>query len=96
VGHGECQFYQPKLYKFKGEWKAKGLDRTQSIDDYVAGNINKVIRRKSIKEALRDGTNACMDVTIEKRLRESRPKRAWMSNNQDTRPWNMKELEKLK
>ena len=116
VGQGECQFYQPKLYKFKGSWKSKGLYQECAcghvhkktcicgcekftdvmIDDYVAGNINKVVRRKSIKEALRDGTNACMDVTIEKLLRESRPKRAWMSDNQDTRPWSMKELEKQK
>lgn len=93
VGNGECRFIQPKLYKFKGTWKAKGLDRTQSIDAFVNGDINKVIRRKSIKEALRDGTNACMDVTIEKRLRESRPKRPWI-NEQETRPWNMKELER--
>jgi hypothetical protein len=93
VGEGECKFYQPKLYKFKGEWKAKGLDRTQSIDAFVNGDINRVIRKKSIKEALRDGTHATQDVIIEKRLRESRPKRAWI-DQQDTRPWNIKELEK--
>jgi len=95
VGEGECQFWQPKLYKFKGEWKAKGLDRKQSIDAFVNGDINRVIRRKSIKEALRDGEPATMDVIIEKRLRESRPKRAWISDN-ETRPWNINELEKLK
>lgn len=93
VGEGECRFWQPKLYKFKGEWKAKGLDRKQSIDAFVNGDINKVIRRKSIKEAMRDGSPAAMDVVIEKRLRESRPKRAWITDN-DTRPWNIKELEK--
>lgn len=97
VGEGECQFWQPKLYKFRGQWKAKGLDtKTQSIDAFVQGDINTVIRRKSIKEALRDGTDACMDVTTEKRLRDSRSKRAWLSNNQDTRPWDIKELEKKK
>ncbi len=48
-----------------------------------------------IKEAMRDGSKASMDVIIEKRLRESRPKRAWVSD-QDTRPWDMKELEKKK
>jgi hypothetical protein len=95
VGTGECQFWQPKLYKFKGEWKAKGLDRSQSIDAFVNGDINRVIRKKSIKEALRDGTQATMDVIIEKRLRESRPKRAWI-DEQETRPWNIKELEKKK
>lgn len=95
VGEGECQFWQPKLYKFKGEWKAKGLDRSQSIDAFVNGDINKVTRRKSIKEALRDGEAATMDVIVEKRLRASRPKRAWISDN-DTRPWNITELENLK
>jgi hypothetical protein len=95
VGEGACHFYQPKLYKFKGVWKSKGLNKEQSIDDYVNGDINRVIRRKSVKEALRDGTEACMDVTIEKRLRESRPKRSWI-NEQHTRPWTMMELEKLK
>lgn len=95
VGEGECQFWQPKLYKFKGEWKAKGLDKKQSIDAFVNGDINTVIRRKSIKEALRDGTQATMDVIIEKRLRQSRPKRAWV-NDDDTRPWTIEELEKLK
>jgi hypothetical protein len=95
VGEGECRFWQPKLYKFKGEWKAKGLDRKQSIDAFVNGDINKVTRRKSIKEAMRDGSRATMDVIIEKRLRESRPKRAWVGDN-DSRPWNIKELEKIK
>jgi hypothetical protein len=109
VGEGECRFWQPKLYKFNGKWKAKGLnmhnpdckDRSKClcgsaiVDAFVDGNINKVIRRKSIKEAMRDGSRATMDVIIEKRLRESRPKRAWINDN-DTRPWNMKELEKLK
>ena len=94
VGSGECRFYQPKLYKFRGEWKSKGLDKTQSIDAFVQGDINKVIRRKSIKEALRDGSPACMDVIIEKRLRESRPKREWINNGQETRPWNFKEIER--
>lgn len=95
VGEGECKFWQPKLYKFKGEWKAKGLDRSQSIDAFVNGDINKVTRRKSIKEALRDGEPATMDVIIEKRLRASRPKRHWISE-QDTVPWTFKELEELK
>lgn len=95
VGQGECHFWQPKLYKFRGEWKAKGLDRTQSIDAFVTGEINKVTRRKSIKEALRDGTPATMDVIIEKRLRASRPKREWINDN-ETRPWTYTELEKLK
>ena len=94
-GDSECRFWQPKLYKFKGEWKAKGLDRSQSIDAFVDGDINTIVRRKSIKEALRDGNKACMDVIIEKRLRESRPKRSWI-NEQDTRPWTVTELEKLK
>lgn len=97
VGEGECQFYQPKLYKFKGQWKAKGLDtKTQSIDAFVNGDINTVIRRKSIKEAMRDGSQACMDVIIAKQLRDSRSKRAWLSDNQNTRPWNIKEIEKKK
>jgi hypothetical protein len=109
VGSGECRFWQPKLYKFNGKWKAKGLnihvdgckkDETcmcgaSQIDAFVDGNINKVIRRKSIKEAMRDGSRATIDVIIEKRLRESRPKRAWIGDN-DTRPWNIKELEKLR
>jgi len=92
VGEGECQFWQPKLYKFKGTWKSKGLDKEQSIDAYIQGDVNTVIRRKSIKEALRDGTPATMDVSIEKRLKESRPKRVWV-NEQDTRPWDIQELE---
>lgn len=25
IGQGEAEFYQPKLYRFNGEWKAKGL-----------------------------------------------------------------------
>ena len=95
VGQGECKFWQPKLYKFRGEWKSKGLDKSQSIDAFVNGDINKVIRRKSIKEALRDGSPATMDVIIEKRLRESRPKRAWVGEN-ETRPWTIQELEDLK
>lgn len=94
VGQGEATFYQPKLYKFKGEWKAKGLNRAQSIDDFVNGDMNEVIRRKSIKEALRTGTAACEDVTIQKTMGATRPKRVWLPNDFETRPWNIKELEK--
>lgn len=96
VGEGEATFYQPKLYKFKGEWKSKGLNKTQSIDAYVRGDPNEVIRRKSIKEALRTGTPACEDVEISKLIGITRTKRAWLSNDQETRPWNITELEDRK
>jgi len=91
VGEGEALFIQPKLYKFKGTWKAKGLNRSQSIDAFIQGDINQVIRRKSIKEALRTGTPACEDIEIIKTLGATRPKRVWLSND-DTRPWNVTEL----
>jgi len=90
VGQGECTFIQPKLYKFNGTWKAKGLNREESIDDYVHGEVNHVTRSKSIKEALRDGTPACQSVDVDKILRETRPKRAWVGD--DTRPWDIQEL----
>lgn len=92
LGQGEALFVQPKLYKWKGTWKSKGLNKEQSIDDFIAGSPNMVRRAKSIKEALRDGSAACQHVTTEKYLRESRPKRAWVGDN-DTRPWNVNELE---
>lgn len=92
VGTGEATFYQPKLYKFKGKWKAKGLNREEDLDGYVTGQPNHITRARSIKEALRDGLPACAHVTIEKYLRESRPKREWLGD--DTRPWNIKEIEK--
>lgn len=94
VGEGEAIFIQPKLYRFKGTWKAKGLNRSQSIDAFVNGDINQVIRRKSIKEALRTGSAACEDVEIIKRLGASRPKREWIG--EDSRPWNVEELNKQK
>jgi hypothetical protein len=90
VGEGECLFIQPKLYKFKGNWKSKGLNREQSIDDFIAGSANTIRRAQSIKEALRKGTDAKQHVTTDKYLRETRPKRAWIGNN--TRPWNVDEL----
>lgn len=90
VGEGSATFIQPKLYKFNGTWKAKGLNRDQSIDDFVAGNANTYKRSMSIKEALRSGQAACQHVDIVKILRETRPKRAWLGN--DTRPWNVGEL----
>ena len=90
VGQGEAFFVQPKLYKFKGTWKAKGLNRAQDIDAFVQGDINQIIRRKSIKEALRSGSPACMDIEIIKTLGHTRPKRIWVEN--DTRPWNVNEL----
>lgn len=93
VGEGEATFYQPKLYKFKGEWKAKGLNRSQSIDAYVEGDINEIIRRKSIKEALRTGSPACEDVRIEKMIGVTRPKRVWLESGLDTRAWDIKELD---
>jgi hypothetical protein len=83
-------FIQPKLYKFKGMWKSKGLNREQSIDDYIAGNANTLRRSQSIKEALRSGTDAKQHLTTDKFLRETRPKRAWIGDN--TRPWNVDEL----
>lgn len=92
VGSGHARFVQPKLYKFNGQWKAKGLNRAMSIDAFVDGDINEIVRRKSIKEALRTGTLACEDVTITKRLGNTRTKRAWLANGMDTRPWNIEEL----
>lgn len=95
VGTGDCEFIQPKLYKFNGKWKAKGLNKDQDIDGFVyRGDVNNVTRRKSIKEALNDGKAACADMEVNKVLRETRPKRAWIGD--DTRPWDMKELEKKK
>lgn len=110
VGQGEATFYQPKLYKFKGAWKAKGLNVHLSqcqrregcmcgsvmIDAFVDGDINEVIRRKSIKEALRSGSPACEDIQIVKTMGVTRPKRVWLADNGDTRPWNIKELIKFK
>lgn len=107
VGQGEATFYQPKLYKFKGNWKSKGLERhrqgcrkdascmcgAEVIDAFVQGDVNQVIRRKSIKEALRSGTPACEDVEILKTLGATRTKRAWLSDELDTRPWSVSELE---
>ena len=106
VGEGECTFIQPKLYRFNGKWKAKGLNQHHDncrnrdtcdcgsvlIDDFVDGGINKVLRSRSIKEALRTGERATAHITVQKQLRESRPKRAWMSDNQNTRPWDIGEL----
>jgi hypothetical protein len=92
VGEGEVEFYQPKLYKFKGMWKSKGLNREQSIDDFVSGGANIVTRSRSLLESLRDGVDACAHVQTEKFLRDVRPKRAKCGDN-DTRPWNIEELE---
>lgn len=106
VGEGDAVFYQPKLYKFRGHWKSKGLERHQPgckkdqscmcgssmIDAFVQGDINQVIRRKSIKEALRTGTPACQDVEIIKTLGSTRPKRQWLANDNDTRAWTITEL----
>jgi hypothetical protein len=92
VGEGEVEFYQPKLYKFKGTWKSKGLNREQSIDDFVSGGANIVTRSRSLLESLRDGQDACAHVRTEKFLRDVRPKRAKDGEN-DTRPWNIEELE---
>jgi hypothetical protein len=96
VAEGDAHFYQPKLYKFAGKWKAKGLDRSQDIDAYVEGAPNIVTRHLSIKEAMRSGVSALSSVEIEKYLRESRPKRRWTPDTQcieDTRPWTIGELE---
>jgi hypothetical protein len=92
VGSGAATFIQPKLYKFKGTWKSKGLNREQSIDDFVQGSPNHVLRTKSIKESMRDGDSACQHVSVTKMLRETKPKRAWDAKHEDTRPWNIGEL----
>lgn len=91
VGQGEVSFIQPKLYKFKGTWKSKGLNREQSIDDFVSGGANIVTRSRSLLESLRQGVDACAHVKTEKFLRDARPKRALVGDN-DTRPWNIEEL----
>lgn len=90
VGHGEATFYQPKLYKFAGKWKAKGLNREESIDAFVNGSVNHVLRSRSIKEALRDNVTACAHISVEKQLRESKPKREWIG--EDTRAWDYDEI----
>ena len=91
VGRGEAEFYQAKLYKFMGKWKAKGLNLEQDIDSYVEGGVNIGQRHRSIKEAMRTGLPACGTVDIEKRIGSGRAKRKWDGTN-DTRPWNYKEL----
>lgn len=94
VGTGEALFIQPKLYKFKGNWKSKGLNRDQSIDDFIVGNPNVARRTISIREALRTGKSATQHLDIQKVLRETSPKRQWLSGHQDTRPWNIQEITK--
>lgn len=107
VATGKYEFYQPKLYNFNGlkkikgefvkvqdDWKAKGLNKDQSIADYVAGGINNVMRAKSIKEALNTNTTACEHIHVDKQLRETRPKREWIGD--DTRPWSINVLLKGK
>jgi hypothetical protein len=94
VGTGECEFIQPKLYRFKGEWKSKGLNKKESIDVFVAGGVNHARRTKSIKEALQDGTRATQHIDIEKVLREEHPKRSWDQHHKDTRPWDIGEITK--
>lgn len=93
VGQGAAQFIQPKLYKFKGTWKSKGLNKEQNIDDFIAGNANMGKRSRSIKEAMRQDTDACSHVHVQKLLRETHPKRSPDGEN-DTRPWNIEELRK--
>lgn len=92
VGSGEARFIQPKLYQFKGEWKSKGLNKKESIDVFVAGGVNHARRSRSIKEALKDGTQAAAHVEVEKVLREEKPKRMWNRKHEDTRPWDIKEI----
>lgn len=94
VGNGECQFIQPKLYKFNGTWKAKGLNKEQSIDEFVNGGINHGQRSKSIKEALNSGTTACEHVSVDKVLRESHPKREWIGD--DTQAWDIETIKRGK
>lgn len=108
VGTGETTFIQPKLYKFNGIWKAKGLHkeiigedadkkaiyRESDIDDFVAGAKNSGQRSKSIKEALNSNTTACEHIHVDKVLRETRPKREWVGD--DTRPWDIQVLLKGK
>lgn len=91
VGSGDARFYQPKLYYFAGTWKSKGLNKNEDIAQYIEGGINHVMRHRSIKEALRYGVPACASLTIEKRLHDGKPKRAWIGD--DTRPWDIKELD---
>ena len=94
VGTGECHFIQPKLYKFKGVWKAKGLNREESIDAFVDGQVNHGRRSMSIKEAMKSGAQATQHVMVEKRLREENPKRMWEPGHTETRPWLMDEIKK--
>lgn len=96
VGTGACHFIQPKLYKFKGSWKAKGLNTKEDIDVFVQGGTNHGERTISIKEAMKSGQHAAQHVKVEKVLREDAPKRAWDLSHQDTRPWNMAEITKRK
>jgi hypothetical protein len=63
---------------------------SSTIDAFVQGDINQVIRHRSIKEALRQGLQATASIEINKTMGSTRPKRVWI--NDDTRPWNIEEL----
>jgi len=95
VATGKATFIQPKLYKFNGKWKSKGLNKEENIDDFVYhGKPNSSRRTISIREALRTGVRATQHIDVEKILRETKPKRQWIDKHQDTRPWNIKEITK--
>jgi len=91
IGNGVGEFYQAKLYRFGGRWKAKGLNLDEDINSFVNGGTNTVTRHRSIKEAMRSGLPAKATLTITKRMANSRPKRAWDGEN-ETRPWTYGEL----
>jgi len=93
TGHGI--FYQPKLYYFEGKCKAKGINsKSQDIQKFIDGEPNVSQRHTSVKEALRKGKEACSSVDISKVYRNYQSKRAWLKDNQDTRPWDISEIMK--
>jgi hypothetical protein len=106
IGSGIATFIQPKLYKFEGHWKGKGISVKndgsltkeehqrlfdEEVEKFVAGNEHKAQRNRSIKEVLgRPDTPACSTINVTKKLREYRPKRRWVDTN--TVPWDYSEL----
>lgn len=105
-GQGEFQAFRLKEYKFKNEYKIKGLPRSKNEDDeerrredaelaekYLSGTIVENERMIGWTEAVRRGEISVQRISRPRQRLEIRDKRARLGDY-DTRPWNVEELKK--
>jgi hypothetical protein len=103
-GSGKFQAYRLKEYRFNGQYKIKGLQRSKLVDKEAREDCDRLLAERYLNgetiisermagwaESIRGGYVTVRRITRPRIRCQVRDKRAQLGNY-DTRPWNVSEL----